>query len=127
MVSLSPVAPLLHLETLALRRVLSEPHGIDEFLDILTLPALRRLQVSEVFLGPDPIAALSSLISRYGCALQQIHILTDRGTDQYWGGFTKVPFSFGPELDLALYSLFSDSEGDDKDAYDNWENEVWGL
>jgi hypothetical protein len=64
MVSLSPVAPLLHLETLALRRVLSEPHGINGFLDILTLPALRRLQVSEVFLGPDPIAALSSLIHR---------------------------------------------------------------
>jgi hypothetical protein len=127
MVSLSPVAPLLHLETLALRRVLSEPHGINGFLDILTLPALRRLQVSEAFLQPDPIAALRFLVSRSGCTLQQIHILTDRETNQYRGGFQKVAFSFGPELNLALSSLFSGSVGDDKDAYDNWENEVWGL
>ncbi|KAJ7130356.1 hypothetical protein C8R44DRAFT_775411 [Mycena epipterygia] len=42
------------------------------FLDILTLPALRRLQVTEVLLRPDPVATLASLVSRSNCELQEL-------------------------------------------------------
>ncbi|KAJ7711666.1 hypothetical protein B0H16DRAFT_592200 [Mycena metata] len=43
-------------------------------LSISTLPALQRLHVDEASLQPDPIAALQSLLSRWGSSPQEIRI-----------------------------------------------------
>ncbi|KAJ7740264.1 hypothetical protein DFH07DRAFT_751754 [Mycena maculata] len=38
------------------------------------LPALRTLQVSELFLEPDPLSSLKTLIARSQCTLDELHI-----------------------------------------------------
>ncbi|KAJ6588198.1 hypothetical protein B0H19DRAFT_200341 [Mycena capillaripes] len=63
---------LPHLETLVLELyvVQSQPPSI---LDNLTLPALRRLQISHSLLNPDdPIDTLVSLVSRSRCILHEL-------------------------------------------------------
>ncbi|KAJ6590969.1 hypothetical protein DFH09DRAFT_1138209 [Mycena vulgaris] len=44
-------------------------------LNTLTLPALRRLEVAETLLHPDPIATLVSLVSRSACDLQELCVV----------------------------------------------------
>ncbi|KAJ7130357.1 hypothetical protein C8R44DRAFT_775413 [Mycena epipterygia] len=60
-----------HLESLVLSTFSPPPWSL---LDILTLPALRNLQVEEELLGRDPVATLVSLVSRSSCNLQQLCI-----------------------------------------------------
>jgi hypothetical protein len=45
-----------------------------EYLTYFTTPALRRLQLPETFLGPDPIRCLKGFISKSGCELQDVRI-----------------------------------------------------
>ncbi|KAJ7701684.1 hypothetical protein B0H16DRAFT_1705296 [Mycena metata] len=42
------------------------------YLSTFVLPALRRLQIPEAFLGPDSIATLKSFVSKSGCKLQEL-------------------------------------------------------
>ncbi|KAJ7655841.1 hypothetical protein DFH06DRAFT_1201010 [Mycena polygramma] len=44
------------------------------FLSCFIVPALRKLQISEQFLLPDPIHSLASFITKTGCKLQELHI-----------------------------------------------------
>ncbi|KAJ7734794.1 hypothetical protein DFH07DRAFT_844665 [Mycena maculata] len=48
------------------------------FLDILTLPALRRFWVAESFLGTNPTLTLISFTSKSGCALKELGIIGSR-------------------------------------------------
>ncbi|KAJ7700315.1 hypothetical protein B0H17DRAFT_1128738 [Mycena rosella] len=61
------------LETLILSEFLHS-NPLLKSLELLTLPALRRLQIAEPFLQPDPIGTLVSLVSRSGCILQELCI-----------------------------------------------------
>ncbi|KAJ7754832.1 hypothetical protein B0H16DRAFT_1541973 [Mycena metata] len=58
------------LETLVLRTGFGPPHWdlVAGLCNSLTFPALRELQVAEIFLMPNPVAALGELLSRSGCS-----------------------------------------------------------
>ncbi|KAJ7700351.1 hypothetical protein B0H17DRAFT_1176763 [Mycena rosella] len=49
-----------------------------QWLDALTLPALRRFQVPEIVILPNSIAALVSLVSRSQCNLQELSVTHSR-------------------------------------------------
>jgi hypothetical protein len=53
-------------------------HRITKFLDCFIVPALRRLEIPEPFLGSSPIRSLESFISKSGCSLQDVSITGDR-------------------------------------------------
>jgi hypothetical protein len=63
----------------------------------LIVPALRRLEIPELFLGPQPIVALASFISKSDCKLQEVFITGDRlvSEDSYRKAFPRIAkFSF---------------------------------
>ncbi|KAJ7741193.1 hypothetical protein DFH07DRAFT_926202 [Mycena maculata] len=69
-----PITNLLHLESLILMQ-----HWVGDdppvgYLDGFALPALRRLQIPDNFLRPDPVKVLASFISRSGCTLHEVLI-----------------------------------------------------
>ncbi|KAJ7766312.1 hypothetical protein DFH07DRAFT_351332 [Mycena maculata] len=68
--SLKSVTPLAHLKTLILCAI--GPHILPNFLNIFTLPALRRFRATEALIQPDPAAALIALVVRSGCALDEL-------------------------------------------------------
>jgi hypothetical protein len=75
--NLPVVAPHLHLQDLILTPYrLSDDYNMATIavFDKLTLPALRRLRVSEPWFGPNPAASLAEWVSRSGCGLQQLEI-----------------------------------------------------
>lgn len=61
---------LAHLETLV-GEILNPPSCI---LASLTLPALRKLQVPEKFVSPDPVETLVAFVSRSDCTLHEVCI-----------------------------------------------------
>lgn len=65
-----------HLETFILYDW-ALPYGtMSRILGCLTLPALRRLQVGEMFFtGDDPVNPLVSLVARSGCNLRELSVL----------------------------------------------------
>ncbi|KAJ7454062.1 hypothetical protein B0H11DRAFT_2070172 [Mycena galericulata] len=63
---------LLQLETLRLRMSLGSE---TRFMNALTLPALRSLQLQEHFIQPNPVSTLVSLVTRSRCTLQELFIL----------------------------------------------------
>jgi hypothetical protein len=81
---LEPDAALINPRPLTLSHLESLVMLVDDWLDegvtptgwfgLTTFPALRRLQVPESPLNPDPIATLLALISRSHCSLQQLFI-----------------------------------------------------
>ncbi|KAJ7659300.1 hypothetical protein DFH06DRAFT_1406470 [Mycena polygramma] len=90
-----PDVTLPYLETLALENwteIGEETDDID-YLANLSAPALRTLRIPEVFLGTDPVVALTSLISRSGCQLQKVRITgeTTRTKEQYQQAFSSIP------------------------------------
>ncbi|KAJ7639714.1 hypothetical protein DFH06DRAFT_1217681 [Mycena polygramma] len=97
-----PPITLLHLEMLVLH--VRYAHGeADGLFDSLTLPALRRLQVSASLLQPGPVASLRALMSRSVCPLQRVHITGPTGTFDACEPCRKtwrtVRFSCGPHQD----------------------------
>ncbi|KAF7376698.1 F-box domain-containing protein [Mycena sanguinolenta] len=64
-------------------------------LDSLVVPSLRRLEVQEEFLKPNPVASLQSFISKSGCALREVCIIGDIITDleSYRGAFPSISCS----------------------------------
>ncbi|KAJ7895046.1 hypothetical protein B0H13DRAFT_833815 [Mycena leptocephala] len=82
---------LPHLETLVLLLdswASAVPPG---WFDTLTLPALRRLELEEHILDPNPIGALEALIARSRCSLQQLHLPRTTLEDAYRLAFPAVP------------------------------------
>ncbi|KAJ7717708.1 hypothetical protein B0H16DRAFT_1700873 [Mycena metata] len=95
-----PIAPLRHLETLVLRVHLAlDPNvNVEGLCSTLTLPALRELQVAEVFLLPDPTANLGQLLSRSGCSPAKIHIMdSEQPLEVYCQAIPSVAFHQGPQ------------------------------
>jgi hypothetical protein len=82
---------LPHLETLALLLddwAFAVPSG---WFDTLTLPALRRLELEEHILDPNPIGALEALIARSRCSLQELRLPPTTLGDAYRLAFPTVP------------------------------------
>ncbi|KAJ7704578.1 hypothetical protein B0H17DRAFT_1126886 [Mycena rosella] len=89
------------LETLILSEAL-RPSPQLRGLELLTLPALCRLQVEEAFLQPDPISMLVALVSRSQCNVQELYI-TNSGLprDLYQTALPSVAsFVFNGQLDI---------------------------
>jgi hypothetical protein len=73
-----------------------EHWGMGHF-NTFTTPSLRSLEISERFLGPNPILSLISFISKSGCKLQDITITRQRLVTRkmYRDTFPSIPtFSF---------------------------------
>ncbi|KAJ7166294.1 hypothetical protein C8R43DRAFT_189906 [Mycena crocata] len=62
------------LESLALIRTNSSMKPLTEYFASFILPALHTLQISEYFLGMEPIQALAAFITKAGCKLQEVHL-----------------------------------------------------
>jgi hypothetical protein len=136
--SLAPVTPLLHLDTLILRAMTRDlrDEPLRGLLGTLTLPMLHRLQLSEAFLQPDPVATFGSLVSRSGCILQEMDILTSRFRDnstvnpceqlrQVW---PTVIFSLRLQRrlkDMWSWIPQSSEEEEDGDSWDDGESSSW--
>ncbi|KAJ7135183.1 hypothetical protein C8R43DRAFT_1021310 [Mycena crocata] len=83
-----PTVELLRLESLVLMG------DVDSYcLDTFILPALRSFHVSGEELAPDPIAAITSLISKSGCKLQKLCIAGERTVPKhaYRNAFPTIP------------------------------------
>ncbi|KAJ7704609.1 hypothetical protein B0H17DRAFT_1175666 [Mycena rosella] len=95
------VVVLPSLETLILSEFLHSTPRL-KGLELLTLPALRRLQIAEPFLQPDPIGTLVSLVSRSGCMLQELCITgSSLPGDMYQTALPSIAsFIFNGQLDL---------------------------
>ncbi|KAJ7248831.1 hypothetical protein B0H12DRAFT_711184 [Mycena haematopus] len=95
-------------------QITAEDHGI-RYLDALTVPALRSLDVPERCLGQDPIGYLTSFIARSRCRLQILTI--DRRTvseKSYRLAFLSIPkFAFN-DPDFAGSSDEEDSGSEDE-------------
>ncbi|KAJ7704532.1 hypothetical protein B0H17DRAFT_1126846 [Mycena rosella] len=95
-------------------------------LQLLNLPALRRLQVAESFLQPDPISTLVSLVSRSGCILQELCITSSSlSSDMYRTALPSVAsFIFGGQLDIddlddMLFGLWDNASGESDSETDS--------
>ncbi|KAJ7704520.1 hypothetical protein B0H17DRAFT_13181 [Mycena rosella] len=95
-------------------------------LELLTLPALRRLQVAEPFLQPDPTATLVSLVSRSQCNLQELCISNSHlPRDMYRTALPSVAsVIFEGKLDLGdlddmLFRKWDDGSGDSDSETDS--------
>ncbi|KAJ6562378.1 hypothetical protein B0H19DRAFT_96535 [Mycena capillaripes] len=70
---------LLRLESLVLNQLGTE--AVTGYLQTLTAPALRSLQVPERFLDPNPIDSLSTFLSKSGCNLESVDITDTESVD----------------------------------------------
>ncbi|KAJ7871576.1 hypothetical protein B0H13DRAFT_2554310 [Mycena leptocephala] len=67
-----PDIPLPCLESLTLADAGSGP--VIDFLETFIVPALRRLEIPEGFLGPNPIDSVTGFVSKSRCKLAELHI-----------------------------------------------------
>ncbi|KAJ7483400.1 hypothetical protein FB451DRAFT_1439379 [Mycena latifolia] len=104
------------LETLVFTCVF--PDALGALFNTLTFPALRRLQVMEFCLRPDPVHTLASFISRSRCNLQELYITyCGLPSDRYLGALPPVPILlFDGQLDATMFlEAKSDDEDDEED------------
>ncbi|KAK7024020.1 F-box domain-containing protein [Favolaschia claudopus] len=73
----SDLGPRIELPHLKALRMQPDSRTKMDYLDIFTLPALSHLDIDEGLLGPDPIAALTTFVSRCGCPLQYVRITSN--------------------------------------------------
>ncbi|KAJ7074660.1 hypothetical protein C8F01DRAFT_32399 [Mycena amicta] len=94
---------LPHVETLALNRYSNVAFYMDllprQFFQTLNLitPALRRLQVVERLLWPDPVDALTSFINTSACKLEEICIIQSTSSTRELSNVHGVPLSFSED------------------------------
>jgi hypothetical protein len=93
--------------------VISDIDGpVTDFLETFIVPALRRLEIPEAFLGPSPIDSLTGFISKSGCKLDELCI-TDWGSlsqDSYRQAFPSICRFFFDDEDNSSDSGSSDLE-----------------
>ncbi|KAJ7156539.1 hypothetical protein C8R43DRAFT_1106114 [Mycena crocata] len=53
---------------------------VTEYLGTFIVPALRKLEVPEMYLKPDPVSVLTAFISKSGCKLQEVRITGPKST-----------------------------------------------
>ncbi|KAJ6559856.1 hypothetical protein B0H19DRAFT_1375827 [Mycena capillaripes] len=110
------------LESLTLNS-LDEGH-FTGYLNTFVVPALRRLQVTEIFLYPNPIQSLTAYLSKSGCTPLEIRIPGERSVKKhaYRGAFPSIAdFSFHGQYYEEIYTIDSDFESsadpsDDEDT-----------
>jgi hypothetical protein len=71
----NPVPALMHLESLVLADGGSDSDTQETIFDALTVPALRRLRVSESIFD-DIVTTISALLARSQCTQTSLHIAT---------------------------------------------------
>jgi len=71
-----PDVRLPRLESLVLNVI--GPRPVTDFLECFIVPALRSLEIPELFLGSNPIDTLGSFTSKSDCKLQEAHITGPR-------------------------------------------------
>ncbi|KAJ7483427.1 hypothetical protein FB451DRAFT_1439469 [Mycena latifolia] len=103
--------------------VLTGASVVAPILDRMTLPVLRRLQVAESMLGPDPVGTQASFLSRSRCRLQELSVITfDLCNDRYLTALPSVGiFMFDRNLDGCTFLEDSDSEYDEGEESDSAE------
>ncbi|KAJ7156536.1 hypothetical protein C8R43DRAFT_1234770 [Mycena crocata] len=75
--AIEPDVKLQCLESL----ILIDTYGeVTEYLGTFIVPALRKLEVPEMYLEPDPVSVLTAFISKSGCKLQEVRITGYRST-----------------------------------------------
>ncbi|KAJ7074665.1 hypothetical protein C8F01DRAFT_32524 [Mycena amicta] len=93
------------LEYLALSDFDDHRHMPENYLTSFITPALRRLEVLDRFIRPDPISVIQSFLDKSGCKLEEICIVGQRRmpTDEYsWSG-SDLRVSFKPTHDWGYY------------------------
>ncbi|KAJ7113029.1 hypothetical protein C8R44DRAFT_856073 [Mycena epipterygia] len=96
-----PDIQLSCLQSLVLLKDRKRPTPLTHYLNTFIVPALRRLQVPEEFLGPSSIDTLKSFISKSGCQLQEVCITGRRSLlrASYRHAFPSIPtFTFNRRL-----------------------------
>ncbi|KAJ7150448.1 hypothetical protein C8R43DRAFT_1127926 [Mycena crocata] len=78
--AIQPDVKLPLLESLSL--VVDDGAEGSEYLGTFIVPVLRKLQVSEEYIRPDPVTALTSFVSKSGCKLQEVYITGWRSTSE---------------------------------------------
>ncbi|KAJ7113032.1 hypothetical protein C8R44DRAFT_882066 [Mycena epipterygia] len=82
------------------------------YLSTFVVPALRRLQVPDKYLGADPIDMLQSFISKSGCQLEEVCITGERSAPKasYRNAFPSIPkFTFNRALTQYKHNKGSDA------------------
>ncbi|KAJ7659329.1 hypothetical protein DFH06DRAFT_1472691 [Mycena polygramma] len=100
------------LESLALNNLNAGP--MTGCLDSFIAPGLRRLQLQEIFLRPNPLDSLASFISKSGCKLKELCITGKRTVmkDAYTVAFPSIKVSFsGRYEDDGYWEDDSSSDG----------------
>ncbi|KAJ7187860.1 hypothetical protein C8R46DRAFT_3088 [Mycena filopes] len=90
----NPNFPDITLRSLTSLKLEEDP--ITDYLNTLTVPSLRCLDLTEDFLGSDPLRYLASFISKSGCKLQEL-IMSERhgiSRNAYREAFPSINFSF---------------------------------
>ncbi|KAJ7487315.1 hypothetical protein B0H11DRAFT_2015205 [Mycena galericulata] len=72
-----PYTTLPHLKTLTLMKYDMNELTPPAYLNAFILPSLRRLQIPDEFLRPDPVDALGAFIKKSGCKLREVFITGD--------------------------------------------------
>ncbi|KAJ6483086.1 hypothetical protein C8R45DRAFT_298070 [Mycena sanguinolenta] len=111
----SPHITLPSLESLVLRMLHPSDSEGPEFLDTLIVPALRRLEIMEDCIGPDPIGYLTSFIAKSRCPVRILHIGGRRtiSSSAYRFAFPTISVSV---LGDYLRSDKEHSEGNDEES-----------
>ncbi|KAJ7043038.1 hypothetical protein C8F04DRAFT_27703 [Mycena alexandri] len=94
-----PDVTLAYLDSLTLVTVADPIPAVNGYLGTFIVPALRRLKISEDFLGSDPLALLASFLSKSSCKLQDVDIGGERILPEctYREAFPLITFSFEAE------------------------------
>ncbi|KAJ7113019.1 hypothetical protein C8R44DRAFT_882055 [Mycena epipterygia] len=114
------------LESLVLMKYRKRYVPLIRYLNQFIVPALRRLQVPDEFLGPSSIDMLKSFILKSGCQLQEVCITGKRSLSRasYRHAFPSIPnFTFNRELTHWEDDEESDDEEEDDEESHNEESD----
>ncbi|KAJ7168995.1 hypothetical protein C8R46DRAFT_1218366 [Mycena filopes] len=87
---------------------------INCYLHAFLVPALRRLEISECLLGPDPIDALRLFLAKAGCAVREVDVtapVLQVAKTAYCTAFPAIRFSFGDDVETE-HSVEPENEPD---------------
>ncbi|KAJ7028556.1 hypothetical protein C8F04DRAFT_62782 [Mycena alexandri] len=114
-----PNFTFLHLESLVLADYNADYSR--DYMETFVLPALRKLQIAEQLLGPDPRHSLTAFISKSGCKLQKICIKGPRlvSKDAYCTAFPSIQFFFNGRYDGEGTDVASDTDSSDVESDTN--------
>ncbi|KAJ7073883.1 hypothetical protein C8F01DRAFT_4118 [Mycena amicta] len=97
-------------------------HGLfnrdeDDYLAAFTLPSLRKLEISECFLGPHAIERIQSLFSRSACRLAHLRIVCDLSQATEWIAPSRIAFP-DVAVDACAHNYLSDGGWETEEYWD---------